>query len=136
MHKNKLKWVAVIVIVTVFIAIQIAADLKCLKGVIDLQKLPGKDKAAHFVLMGLFAAGLTIFLSGALFKVLSIPVPKGAALAALLVTLEETSQIWVPGRTFSGADLTASLAGVVVFSAIACACCTFIFRNNPRKIPE
>ena len=28
MHKNKLKWVAVIVIVTVFIAVQIAADLK------------------------------------------------------------------------------------------------------------
>ena len=58
MHKNKLKWVAVIVIVTVFIAVQIAADLKCFKGVIDLKKIPGRDKAAHFVLMGLFAAAL------------------------------------------------------------------------------
>ena len=38
---------------------------------------------------------------------------------ALVVVLEETVQLWLPNRTFSGVDLASSLSGVASFGAIA-----------------
>ena len=77
-----------------------------------LNYIPWGDKVGHFVLFGLLTLAL----------VWAIPGPRqslyGALLAAILVTIEETIQIYAPTRTFSVLDLVASLSGVAVFAII------------------
>ena len=81
--------------------------------------LPGRDKTAHFLLMGGFA----------FFAVLAFArrhqgdrrVPTGFVLVgvALVVFVEEGLQWWLPLRNFSLFDLAWSLGGVAVFGGSA-----------------
>lgn len=132
MNKILSKRIGLVGIVIVFIALAVALNMGWF-GRIDLKKMPGKDKAVHFVLMGLFAVGVNMCFSCSIFRVMRIPVPKGAVLAAVLVTLDEVVQIWVPGRTFSWADLAMSLAGVVVFSLLTCVIYRLMLGASDRK---
>jgi len=83
-------------------------------------KIPFGDKAGHFILYGL----LTLFLDLAFFRArpdLSrrrIAVQCGLILA-LLIGLEEISQLYFSSRTFDLVDLTFSYLGVLFFSWVA-----------------
>ena len=84
-------------------------------------KVPGGDKTGHFLLMG----GLTFFAVLGIAPRLKLPAARAtlvvAGTLAVLITLEEGSQYFLPTRSFSIPDLLCSLAGVLVFGLLACA---------------
>lgn len=73
------------------------------------------DAMMHFVLLGLAGWLLHRALDRQHWRRL---LPVGPILVALAAAAEETSQLLVPARTFSVADLTANLAGVAVTYAL------------------
>ena len=84
-------------------------------------KIPGRDVTMHFVLMGVLALSVNLWLAagpweGALRRVVRV-----TAWVTAAVTLEELSQYVIPRRNFSMEDLSASLAGVVVGALAALA---------------
>lgn len=85
-----------------------------------LDRIPFGDKIGHFVLYGI----LTLLLDLALFRslprldrrLLSLRI---AFILALLIGLEEFSQIFFPNRSFDLVDLAFSYLGVFFFSWVA-----------------
>ncbi|MGI9431306.1 MAG: VanZ family protein [Myxococcota bacterium] len=79
-----------------------------------VRHIPGRDLTGHFVLFGLLA-----FLS---ISSIERPVPREGRVARIrwalalsaLVALEEGSQAFIPSRSFSLWDLSASWAGIFV----------------------
>lgn len=98
-------------------AIVVAADRGALPAALvdGIYQIPYGDKVGHFLLMAPLALLADLAAPGKRFGRL----PAGSAVVALLVTAEEISQAFFPHRTFSGADLAASLAGVVVGARLA-----------------
>ncbi len=99
-----------------FVGVVIAcADTGRMRGFLGwVNSLPLGDKAGHFVLIGTMAHLLNYALR---FKVL--PVGRfgpqlGGLLVLSVITLEEFSQIWIPGRTFDVGDLVANAVGVAL----------------------
>jgi hypothetical protein len=60
-----------------------------------VNQIPGRDKAAHFVVMGLFGALVTLSVRDRRARIGSFAIPVGIPLVIVLVTLEEVSQIGV-----------------------------------------
>lgn len=92
-----------------------------------LYSFPNGDKLGHFLLFGLLAllAALGFSLSRAR---LGFWRPLNSALLiALVVTLEELSQIFLANRSFDLIDLLASFAGIFLFSEIGAR-----LRRNPQ----
>ena len=83
------------------------------------KEMPCGDKVGHFLLMGTLAFLVTRVLEKKSFLVGRFRVPFGAAVVFLVVCLEEISQIFIPGRTFSFLDLSADLLGILVFGWLA-----------------
>jgi VanZ family protein len=105
--------------VTVAVAV-IASNLgqgPQLLGFVD--RIPGRDKTGHFLLMGVLAFFLVLVI---------VPRSKSKpwkasllviALLCLVIGIEEGSQYFISTRTFSIADLLCSWGGVLVFGALA-----------------
>ena len=70
-----------------------------------VHNIPGRDKTVHFFLMGTMALLLNLCWRVNSWKIGSIPVLKGSVVVAVLVTIEEISQTFVPVRSFSIEDL-------------------------------
>ena len=91
--------------------------------------VPGRDKTGHFILMGLLAFFIVLMLVPRM----KSSAPKAtiivASILSLVIALEEGSQHFISSRTFSLADLLCSLAGVIVFTAIA----FLIIRKSERR---
>ena len=91
------------------------ADTGRMRGFLGwVNSLPFGDKAGHFVLIGTMAHLLNYALR---FKVLSVGrmAPQlGGLLVLAVITVEECSQIWIPGRTFDVGDLVANSLGVAL----------------------
>ena len=86
-------------------------------GFVD--RIPGRDKTGHFLLMGVLAFFLVL-----------VMVPRSKfeswkasllviVLLCLVVAVEEGSQYFISARTFSIADLLCSWGGVLVFGVLA-----------------
>ena len=122
-----MKWITVLF--TLFIiAIVILADFGILPRVLDVvYDIPHGDKVGHFVLFGIlnFLLTLTFTRSRQRGTAERVALSTGLVLA-LLITLEEFSQIFFSSRTFDLGDLLASFAGVALGGLIA-------FRLNRRK---
>lgn len=86
-------------------------------GFID--RIPGRDKTGHFLLMGALSFAAVL----ALAPRLKISLGKASCRVILalcgVITLEELSQYFITTRTFSIADLLASLAGAGIFGWLA-----------------
>jgi VanZ family protein len=103
----------------VIVAAIVSANLGLGGGLIRLiQRVPGEDLTGHFVLFGGLSLAASAWLTDPRRR-RACTHARLAALLAVLVTLEELSQIWIPGRTFSLADLSASLLGVAAGAAAA-----------------
>ncbi len=91
-----------------------------------LDYVPGEDKTAHFILFGM----MSYFLNTALyFEKLSIhpvSIMKGSFILIVIVTLEEMSQYFIPSRTFSWLDLSASYLGIYFFGYLSKTCLQII----------
>ena len=83
------------------------------------RQLPGRDKTAHFLLMGGFAGVSVLAFAGRRLGLRRIPALGVLAAITLIVVSEECLQLWLPNRTFSGVDLASSLSGVACFGALA-----------------
>jgi VanZ family protein len=80
---------------------------------------PGRDKTAHFLLMGGLALFAVLAFAGRSIRGRRLSAPTVLAGVALIVLVEEGAQWWLPRRTFSLVDLAWSLAGVAIFGAAA-----------------
>lgn len=78
-----------------------------------VQNIPGRDKTVHFFLMGTMALLLNLCWSAEIWKLGPIPVLKGSVVVAVLVTIEEISQTFVPVRSFSLEDLAYDYLGIL-----------------------
>ena len=88
------------------------------RGALPLElvaRLPGGDKAGHFFLMGF----LSLLVNLAFASRDGFAVVKRSCLIAVVVTLEELSQVALRHRNFDPADLAADFAGIAVFGLIA-----------------
>lgn len=98
----------------------VLADLGKLGILGFINSIPYADKAGHFILYGILA--LLINLS--LLRSLPERSPKRIVVLTsscllLLIGIEEFSQRFFTGRTFSLADLAASYLGILFFSLVA-----------------
>jgi VanZ family protein len=84
-----------------------------------IRNMPYGDKAGHFVLMGLFSLILNLALSCKTIKVRKLILLKGSLIVALVVTLEEFSQLFVRYRSFDLIDLLFDYTGIFVFGQVA-----------------
>jgi VanZ family protein len=115
-----MKWLAILFTLFILLVI-LLADAGVLNHYVGfIYKIPFVDKAGHFILYGL----LTFFLDLALFRARPDQNRKRLAIGfglilALLIGLEEISQIYFSSRTFDLVDLTFSYLGVVFFSWVA-----------------
>jgi VanZ family protein len=110
----------------VVIIAAVSADLGYTEGAFRLiDRIPGRDLTGHFLLFAALSLTASTWLADP-------DRPRGpwpraglAALLAVLVTLEEFSQAWIPVRTFSFADLAASVLGVAAGASAAAALARF-----------
>lgn len=114
-----MKWLAILF--SLFIAgVILLADLGMLGILGVVNRIPYGDKIGHFLLYGL----LTLLIDLALFRshpdlrpnLIAIRV---ALVLALLIGLEEYSQLFFANRSFDLIDLFFSYLGVVFFSWVA-----------------
>lgn len=91
------------------------ADAGLARGLFEwLDRHPGSDKAGHFLLVGGVAWTLNRALRGRMIPLGFASVQAGGLVIAILMTLEEFSQLWIAGRKFDLGDLAANYAGVLV----------------------
>lgn len=76
--------------------------------------IPFGDKIGHFFLMGIFALLLNCSLNFKRVWRLSL----GSLIVLVIVTIEEISQIFVRGRTFSWKDLVADFLGIIILGEL------------------
>jgi VanZ family protein len=113
------KWLALLFALFILLVIALANMGKV--GVLGfVNRIPLGDKAGHFLLYGLLALLIDLNLFRSLpsqsRRLLAVKV---ALILALLIGLEEASQLYLVNRTFSLADLFASYLGVLLFSWMA-----------------
>jgi polysaccharide biosynthesis protein VpsQ len=104
-------------IVAIIVIIDTVRRLGLLGRIYDIRYA---DKAAHFLLYGMLSLLLNLSVFEA--RPLSNPVPRAVvctSILAVLIGLEEVSQIWLPLRRASLTDFACSLLGVGVFAFLA-----------------
>jgi VanZ family protein len=84
-----------------------------------VRALPYGDKLGHLILMGLFSFLLNMALGCRTLRVWKIELLKGSLAVALVVTLEEFSQIFIRYRTFDAGDLVFDYLGIFSFGLLA-----------------
>lgn len=115
----KLKWLAFLY--TLFLALLVfMADQKQYQFVFRaVRRTPYADKVGHLILMGLFSLLLNLALSCRKIKVGRLSILKGSLIVAVVVTLEEFSQIFVRYRSFDPVDLLFDYTGILLFGLLA-----------------
>ncbi len=76
---------------------------------------PYSDKVMHFILFGMVAFWLNLWLAGRVLKIMGLQVPLTPLVCAGLVMAEEFSQRLSPLRSSNFSDLAADLAGIIFF---------------------
>lgn len=113
------RW-ATAVVALVLLAIVVAADREALPLPVQrIYAFPGGDKVGHVVLCGGLAFVTTLGFPRRTRPLAGIHVPVSVLIIAVLVTLEEATQVWFPGRTLSVLDLLASYTGILVGTGVA-----------------
>jgi VanZ family protein len=76
------------------------------------EQRPFADKLGHIGLIGMMTFLLDHAMAGR--KIGRSPVPLAAVIVFFVMTLEETSQFWIPSRDFEFGDLFANYTGIVL----------------------
>jgi hypothetical protein len=84
-----------------------------------IRNMPYGDKAGHLILMGLFSLILNTALSCKTVKVWKLNLLTGSLIVALVVTLEEFSQLFIRYRSFDPVDLFFDYTGIFLFGQLA-----------------
>ena len=84
-----------------------------------VDNIPYGDKGGHLILMGLLSLTVNLSFQCTQWTVGQRTFLKGSIIVAILVTLEEISQLLVSSRTFDWSDLLADYLGIWVFGQLA-----------------
>lgn len=117
MRRGAVTWAAIAVVTAA--GISLAATMWPRRFKFIEQTIPGSDKAGHFVVMGLLAAVLIWAFAGSTWRGFRLTGAVCLVAMLFLVSLEEASQLAIPGRVFSWLDLAYSWAGVLVLGGLA-----------------
>lgn len=116
--RSRRLWVAVFTCYLVVIAtISASAYLRLIPGYIFT--IPFYDTGMHFFLLGGASYLCHRALGGRRVAIASLLVPLGPLVVGAVSVTDECVQALVPWRSFSGLDMAANLAGVVLFGALA-----------------
>jgi polysaccharide biosynthesis protein VpsQ len=118
-----------VVYILILVGIIVLADINGTSYFMFMHYIPYGDKVGHFVLMGMFSLMLNLALRARTIRIWRLNYLLGSLIVAVLVLIEEISQIFVGGRTFDFGDLLSDYAGVLVFGEIA----RLICRKRLRK---
>lgn len=120
---NKTIKTLTVIYLILLIVIIVIADIKGLSYLLDfVQFLPYShvaDKLGHFVLFGISAFLVNLSLGLRNFKIGKFCCFSGSLIILLVITVEELSQIFLSGRTFSLTDLLCGYAGVFTGGELA-----------------
>ena len=98
----------------------IGANLKWKLSVFKwVSYLPLKDKAGHFLILGVFSFFANLFFEAKKIKIFDFKFLKGSFWVFVFITLEEFSQIFIANRSFDLIDLGANYLGIFVFGYLA-----------------
>lgn len=92
---------------------------------------PNGDKIAHFLLMGTLSMLISLGFTNERTRFLGML--RGSLLLAILITLEECSQIYFDNRKFSLLDLMANLGGIIIMGELGAALRRFTNLRAARK---
>ncbi|HEX8174524.1 MAG TPA: VanZ family protein [Pyrinomonadaceae bacterium] len=84
-----------------------------------VRQTPYADKAGHFLLMGVLSLLVNLALSCRKTRIGKLSLLTGSLVVAVVVTLEEFSQIFVRYRSFDPVDLLCDYAGIILFGLLA-----------------
>ena len=84
-----------------------------------MNSFPFGDKAGHFFLIGVMACLLNQALAYRSQPIRTTRVQLGGLIVAVVMTVEEFSQLWFSSRTFDPGDLLANVLGVLVAEGFA-----------------
>lgn len=113
------RWLPFCLYFAVILAVIVGADLGRLGFLVRyVHQIPYFDKILHALLIGLLALALNHALAWRRLRLAGFGLFLGSVLIGLGTTLEEFSQIWIPGRTFDWGDLAANWTGVLLASAV------------------
>jgi len=115
----KIRLIALIYIIAL-VAIIFIADLEQYRHLLQpIRGIPYGDKVSHFLLMGLLSFLVNLSFSCSRAKILGLYFLKGSLIVAVIVTLEEFSQLFFKYRTFDLVDLLSDYLGIFLFGRIA-----------------
>lgn len=116
----------------------VAADVKSTSYLLNfVGNVPYGDKIGHFILFGGLAFLVNLSLGARSFCLKRFSYLLGSLIVLLVITIEEFTQIFMRGRTFSWIDLLCGYAGVLFFGEIARIVCQKILaKNNQDKSLE
>lgn len=114
------RWLFAGIYLAIIITIIVIADGKATYRWLSFARgWPYGDKISHFLLMG----GLSFMVNWAMvcrkLRLGRWEVLRGSAIVAVLVTLEEFSQLFIRYRTFDLSDLACDFAGIFLFGQLA-----------------
>ncbi|HEX8747287.1 MAG TPA: VanZ family protein [Pyrinomonadaceae bacterium] len=115
----RLKYLAIVY--ALFLALLVfMADQKQYQFIFRVvRRTPYADKAGHFLLMGVLSLLVNLALSCRKTRIGKLSLLTGSLVVALVVTLEEFSQIFVRYRSFDPVDLLCDYAGIILFGLLA-----------------
>ncbi|WDE05106.1 VanZ family protein [Thalassomonas viridans] len=87
-----------------------------------VRSLPYGDKLGHLVLYGTLSLLTIIAFNHRCVQVKGYPLPLGALVVLALALAEELSQLFLSNRTFDMADISADIAGIVIFTLLLNKC--------------
>lgn len=92
----------------------ICADRSLARPLFDfVARYPGSDKLGHIFLISTLAFMLNYALRARTVPLKCCHVQLGGLIVAVVMTIEECSQIWIPSRTFDLLDLTVNYIGIL-----------------------
>jgi polysaccharide biosynthesis protein VpsQ len=109
------RWLPFLLFLLFVTGIIIANDLGRIQKFIGwVNMLPFGDKCGHVLLIGTLAFLLNYALNGRMIKIGDQRILLGGSIVAIVITIEEFSQIWIPSRTFDLVDLAANYLGITI----------------------
>jgi VanZ family protein len=116
---SKMKWLTGIYVLILAVIVFLAAQKDYQFLFRFVRRTPYGDKAGHFLLMGLLSLIVNLALSCKRLKVWKLRLLAGSLVVALVVTLEEFSQLYLRYRSFDLVDLMFDYAGIFCFGQLA-----------------
>jgi polysaccharide biosynthesis protein VpsQ len=109
------RWLPFLIFLLLIIGIIIINDLGQLRNIMGLvNSVPFGDKFGHIILIGTLTYLLNYALTDRLLKFGNRKILLGCLIIAVIMTIEECSQLWILTRTFDLIDLSANYLGISI----------------------